>query len=216
MALLFQTGCGGRTANPVSEYQVGDENRSCEGLRVEIANNEQEMARLLPDESATGKNVALGVAGAFLIVPWFFMDFKEGEATEIQALRRRNNRLRVFAGEKNCDIPPSRFLAAGLPCSDAKDKNRPWIGQWAQTVGRDTLALELTEYQVDGQLTTPDGTFQVSGRVDDRGEVEAKISATWATGKLRGTFPHLLARAESDGRMGELKSSADTEFTMCH
>lgn len=86
--LILVSACGGKAPNPVAQYQPGDENRSCQGLKGEIANNEAEIARLIPYEDATGKNVALGVAGAFFIVPWFFMDFKEGEATELQALRR--------------------------------------------------------------------------------------------------------------------------------
>ena len=83
---LILLGCGGKAADPIPQYQPGDEARSCSGLKAEIANNEAEIAKLLPSEDATGKNVALGVAGVFLIVPWFFMDFKEGEATEIKAL----------------------------------------------------------------------------------------------------------------------------------
>ncbi|MSO74768.1 MAG: hypothetical protein EXQ99_06435 [Alphaproteobacteria bacterium] len=100
------TGCGGRSANLVPHYQPGDEKRSCEGLRSEIATNEVEIAKLLPDEDATGKNVALGVTGAFLLVPWFFMDFKDAEYTEIQALRRRNLWFREVASNNNCSLPP--------------------------------------------------------------------------------------------------------------
>ena len=65
---------------------------------------------LAPGEDATGKNVALGVAGAFLVVPWFFMDFKDGEATEIQALQRRNQWLSELAFEKDCQIGGSNDL----------------------------------------------------------------------------------------------------------
>jgi len=57
---LFIAGCGGKSANPVVSYQPGDEKRSCEGLKGEIAMNEAEIARLVPYDDATGKNVALG------------------------------------------------------------------------------------------------------------------------------------------------------------
>ena len=98
-------GCGGKAPNPVVSYQPGDERRSCEGLKSEIATNEAEIATLVPYEDATGKNIALGVTGIFLIVPLFFMDFKEGEAIEVQALRRRNQWLREVAANKDCELP---------------------------------------------------------------------------------------------------------------
>ena len=34
------------------------------------------------------------------------MDFKEGEAIEIKALRRRNQWLREVASDKDCNVPP--------------------------------------------------------------------------------------------------------------
>ncbi len=74
-----------------------------------MAHNETEIARLLPSEDATGKNVLLGVPGAFVIVPLFFMDFKDAERIEIDALRRRNNLLREYASEKECTLGAPRF-----------------------------------------------------------------------------------------------------------
>ncbi len=68
------------------------------------------MERLLPHKDATGKNVVLGVAGAFFLVPWFFMDFKEGEAIELRALQRRNEWLRETAADKSCAVPPPRIV----------------------------------------------------------------------------------------------------------
>ena len=103
---LTVAGCGGKAPNPLAKYQPGDEKRSCAGLKSEIATNEAEIARMVPGEDATGKNVVLGVTGVFLIVPWFFMDFKDGEAVEIQALRRRNQWLWEVASDKDCFIPP--------------------------------------------------------------------------------------------------------------
>ncbi len=101
--------CGGRAPNPVSQYQPGDEDRSCDGLRSEIAMNEAEIAKLAPHEDATGKNVALGVAGAFLLVPWFFMDFKDGEGIDLKALQRRNQWLHEVAVDRGCKVPPPQI-----------------------------------------------------------------------------------------------------------
>ncbi len=118
LVLGFLSACGGVAPNPVSQYQPGDEKRSCDGLKSEIARNETEIEKLLPDEDATGKNVALGVAGAFLLVPWFFMDFKEGEAVDIRALHRRNTWLREVAADKGCEVPPPRFKFEEKPSPD--------------------------------------------------------------------------------------------------
>ena len=110
-SLLLVAACGGRTPNPVSEYQYGDEKKSCERLRAEISQVNSEIVVLLPETDKTGQNVALGVAGAFLLVPWFFMDFTEAEQVEVNALRRRHNNLVNISAEKKCgfddkEIPP--------------------------------------------------------------------------------------------------------------
>lgn len=105
---LLLAACGGSSPNPISQYQPGDETRSCEGLRHEISTNENEIVKRLPGEDATGKNVALGVAGAFLLVPLFFMDFKDAERIEIDSYRRRNLWLREVAAKKECDVPPPK------------------------------------------------------------------------------------------------------------
>ena len=102
-------GCAGSVPNPVLSYQPGDENRSCQGLRAEIASNEAETIRLASEKGAKlGYNVALGVAGAFLLVPWFFMDVKGKETGELNALRHRNRILRQFAAAKDCYVPESK------------------------------------------------------------------------------------------------------------
>jgi len=72
-------GCGGRAANPIMISQYGDHKKSCEALQVEMSQNQQEISRMIPDTEKTGDNVALGILGLFLIVPWFFMDFTESE-----------------------------------------------------------------------------------------------------------------------------------------
>ena len=106
---LVLYGCAGSAPNPVVRYQPGDEKRSCTSLKAEIASNEAEIIRLVSDRSSkTGMNVAMGVAGAFLLVPWFFMDVKGKESGEINALRHRNRNLRQFAASKECQVPPSK------------------------------------------------------------------------------------------------------------
>ena len=45
---MFLSGCAGREANPIPVYMPGDENRSCEALKAEIAQLQVDMARVLP------------------------------------------------------------------------------------------------------------------------------------------------------------------------
>ena len=121
-AFFLTTACAGRAPNPISEYQYGDETKSCERLRTEISNINSEISSLLPDTQKTGKNVALGVAGAFLLVPWFFMDFSEAEQVEVNALRRRHNNLIAISAEKKCGFE-DRQIAPFEP-SATEDKKQ--------------------------------------------------------------------------------------------
>ena len=100
--------CAGRTPNPVQSYQLGDDRKSCAALKAELANTEADILRKVPEADKTGQNVALGVAGAFFIVPWFFMDLSKADQVELEALRRRYNNLVILASEKECgfDVQP--------------------------------------------------------------------------------------------------------------
>jgi hypothetical protein len=102
LASMMLISCAGRDAHPVSKYEYGDENKSCKALDMELTLTEDKMERLLPETEKAGKNVALGVAGVFLIVPWFFMDLTKSEQIELEALRQRYNQLLVIADDKNC------------------------------------------------------------------------------------------------------------------
>jgi hypothetical protein len=118
---LGAVGCAGRTPNPVQSYQPGDDQRSCSGLKAELANLEGDIQRKLPDSDKTGTNVALGVAGAFLIVPWFFMDFSKADQVEMEALRRRYNNLVILSAEKKCGFENKEIPAFEKPKEPAKE-----------------------------------------------------------------------------------------------
>ena len=104
LILILFTACAGRTANPVMVQQYGDHDKSCKALAQELTFIEGEISRLIPETEKTGSNTALGVAGLFLIVPWFFMDFTEAEQVEVNAFRQRYNNLVIIAGEKDCGM----------------------------------------------------------------------------------------------------------------
>lgn len=102
LAATVLTGCAGRTPNPVMVQQYGDTEKSCEALKHDMSFIESEITKLLPDTEKTGKNVALGVTGAFFLVPLFFMDFSEAEQMEVNAYRQRYNHLATIAIDKGC------------------------------------------------------------------------------------------------------------------
>lgn len=102
VAAVLSAACGGRVANPVVVEQYDDSRKGCKALQTEMAGIRQEVSRLLPQTDKTGKNVALGVAGAFLLVPWFFMDMSHAEQEEINAYRQRYNHLSAIAADKGC------------------------------------------------------------------------------------------------------------------
>jgi len=102
-AVLF-AGCAGREANPIPVYLPGDENRSCIALKAEIAELQVDMARLLPKTDKGLTNALWAAGGVVAIVPFFFMDFKDAEKIEFDAMRQRHNRLLVYAAEKGCDF----------------------------------------------------------------------------------------------------------------
>ncbi len=104
LIVLAISGCGGRTANPVMSQQYGDERKGCAALESELVSAQAEITRLMPQTDKTGKNVALGVAGAFFLVPWFFMDMSHAEQEEVNAYRQRYNHLASIAADKNCNV----------------------------------------------------------------------------------------------------------------
>lgn len=105
---LLLSACAGRTPNPVPLHQPGDESLSCNALKLELMNNQTKITNLIPQQDKMGKNILLGVAGAFVIVPWFFMDFSDAERVEIQSYQLRDNWLRTLYSKKKCGaLPPA-------------------------------------------------------------------------------------------------------------
>uniref|UniRef100_UPI004047E723 hypothetical protein n=1 Tax=Polynucleobacter sp. TaxID=2029855 RepID=UPI004047E723 len=102
VSILVLSACAGRPANPVMVDQVGDNRKACPTIEAEMRGVQAEIQRLLPESDKSGKNIGLGVAGAFLLIPLFFMDLTESEKIEINAYRQRYNRLNILATEKKC------------------------------------------------------------------------------------------------------------------
>ncbi|MFA5554201.1 MAG: hypothetical protein WCZ89_10055 [Phycisphaerae bacterium] len=120
---VFFMGCAGREPNPISCYIEGDENLNCESLKKEIVQLQADMIGLLPKTDKGFTNTLWCVGGVVAIVPYFFVDVKDAERVEYEALRRRHNRLLLISQQKNCDF--SDITAEPIPSLEnrkVKDK----------------------------------------------------------------------------------------------
>lgn len=98
------TACVHTTPMPVQVSQPGDTMMSCESIKEEMSKMQNQVAE--SDSERNGqiaKNVGLGVAGALLIVPWFFMDTSDANTIEAKAARERYLKLGTMWRDKNCD-----------------------------------------------------------------------------------------------------------------
>lgn len=101
--------CAGREPRPVETSQPGDYEKSCDTLNSEMKHLDEDILERFPKADKTGTNVGLGIAGAFLLVPWFFMDFSKADEIEISALIQRHNHLLIIAQDKGCDTERERI-----------------------------------------------------------------------------------------------------------
>jgi len=129
LAAALLSGCAGRAANPVMVQQYGDQAKSCQALEMDMSFIESEVQRLVPKTEKTGSNVALGVAGAFLLVPWFFMDFSQSEQVEGNAYRQRYNHLAMLAMDKGCatDRKPIPPMPPAQPSQPQQPEQQPTV-----------------------------------------------------------------------------------------
>jgi hypothetical protein len=112
--------CVHTTPNPVQLSQVGDDTMSCRT----IENQMQDMQNQIHESDSDGngqiaKNVGLGVAGALLIVPWFFMDTSDAHSVEGKAAAARYKRLSALYEDKGC-VPAGAKKAAVSVSPDAQ------------------------------------------------------------------------------------------------
>jgi hypothetical protein len=103
--VIFFAGCAGREPRPISVYQPGDENRSCESLKGEVVQLQKDMEALLPHTDKLGSNALWAGTGIFTLgIGFFFMDLKDTEKVEFEAMRQRHNKLLDYLKSKNCDV----------------------------------------------------------------------------------------------------------------
>jgi hypothetical protein len=99
-------GCAGRDPQPVATVQLTDANATCAMIVAEIEANNIKVRELADEQGLkTGQNVAAGVAGVFIPVLWFGMDFKGAASKEVAALQARQQYLTTLATERCAAAP---------------------------------------------------------------------------------------------------------------
>lgn len=120
-------GCAGRSPTPVAVVQPQDQFMDCSAIMAEVSSNNAKVQQLAADQGLkTTQNVAAGVAGIFIPVLWFGMDFQGTADKETQALQARQQYLASLAAQRRCgepQEPPPR--AASKPRAAPKPKPAP-------------------------------------------------------------------------------------------
>lgn len=120
-SFLLLSGCSSRQPNVMSTYIPGDSERSCSSLMYEKDKLNSEMtAKWSEKNHQNGTNVALGIAGAFLIVPWFFMDMSGAERTEWESYKKRFDYLGVLMADKKCSIDKNATVDTNMTTQPSK------------------------------------------------------------------------------------------------
>lgn len=123
-------GCAGRSPAPVAVIQPQDQFMDCTAILAEVTSNNAKVQQLATDQGLkTTQNVAAGVAGLFIPVLWFGMDFQGTADKETQALQARQQYLASLAAQRRCGEPPPAPPASrpakprrAAPAADAAPK----------------------------------------------------------------------------------------------
>lgn len=124
LALLLSA-CAGRAPNPVALVQDKDKGMDCVAIRAEITANNAQITELGREDGAkVGQNIAMGVAGAFIPVLWFGMDFQNASGKEGKALSDRNAYLAQVAAQRCSGVAEAPM--AGTPAGTSMAAANPF------------------------------------------------------------------------------------------
>ena len=99
-------GCAGRSPEPVAMMQPQDQQMDCAAISMEVQANNAKVQKLASDQGLkTSQNVAAGVAGVFVPILWFGMDFQDTADKETVALQNRQQYLGSMAAQRRCGEP---------------------------------------------------------------------------------------------------------------
>lgn len=103
---LLLAGCAGRAPQPIALIQATDAAMDCTAIAAEAQNNNQKVAQLAEEQGLkVAQNVAAGVAGLFIPILWFGMDFQGAASKEVEALQARQQYLATLAQQRGCGKP---------------------------------------------------------------------------------------------------------------
>jgi len=105
--MLLLAGCAGRAPAPISVVQSQDRFSDCPAIMAEIEANNAKVQQLASEQGLkVTQNVAAGVAGVFIPILWFGMDFQDAAGKEVAALQTRQQYLATLA-EQRCHKGPA-------------------------------------------------------------------------------------------------------------
>jgi uncharacterized protein YcfL len=107
VAAACVSGCAGRTPAPVAVVQPQYRMMDCTAVMAEVSANNAKVQQLASDQGLkTTQNVVAGVAGVFVPILWFGMDWQGTADKETQALQARQQYLGALAEQKRCGVEP--------------------------------------------------------------------------------------------------------------
>lgn len=105
MFLLLITSCvGNRQAHPIDVVQVGDFDKTCQALELELDFLVSDLKLLIPHTAKKWKFVSLSTMAGLYEFPWMYLADGTIEQQEAKALTSRYSRLVEIATSKSCDF----------------------------------------------------------------------------------------------------------------
>lgn len=121
VATALLAACAGRAPQTVAVVQDRDRYTDCSAVMAEIRANNDQIAQLgREDGSKVAQNVAAGVAGVFIPVLWFAMDFQDAAGKEGRALSQRNQYLAQLAASRCGHLSAEAAPAAPMRLASAR------------------------------------------------------------------------------------------------
>lgn len=104
LIISILSGCISTPPNPGIQVQVaGDEQNSCTVIDTDLQQAQQAFDEAHSAHNwQVGSNIALGVTGALILIPLFFIDTGHGHSVDMQNAQARINHLATVKAAKGC------------------------------------------------------------------------------------------------------------------
>lgn len=103
---LCLAACGGRVPVETIVHQVGDEEKTCGDLKIELDYIEEKVDVLLASSDKTTRNLGLAALATEEPISLLFTDLSLADKRELNSLKKRYNHLVRLAHSKGCKPPP--------------------------------------------------------------------------------------------------------------